>query len=52
MTQAGLVEAAELKAMGIDGPIAILLRLTWAGHDFVDTADFVSCICIAVLEST
>lgn len=38
MKQASLVEAAELNAMGVDGPIAILLRPTWAGHDFVDAA--------------
>lgn len=38
MSQAGLVEAADTTTNDSDGPEAILLNLTWAGHDFVDAA--------------
>lgn len=38
MYQAGLVEAADTTTADSDGPEAILLNLTWAGHDFIDAA--------------
>ena len=38
MSQAGLVEAAVTTALSDPGPTALLLSVTWAGHDFVDAA--------------
>lgn len=38
MSQAGLVEAADTTTMDDSGPTALLLSVTWAGHDFIDAA--------------
>mgnify|MGYP000892647161 CR=1 FL=1 len=38
MWQAGLVDAADATHLQSPGPSAILLSVTWAGHDFIDAA--------------
>lgn len=38
MQQAGLVEAADTSAMGSTSPTAILISVTWKGHDFIEAA--------------
>jgi 6-phosphogluconate dehydrogenase (decarboxylating) len=38
MHQAGLVEAANTSAQDSSSPTALLLNLTWKGHDFLDAA--------------
>jgi hypothetical protein len=38
MYQAGLVNAADTTSMGDKSPNALLLGLTWHGHQFVDAA--------------
>lgn len=38
MWQAGLVEAADTSAMGSSSPTAMLVSITWNGHDFLDAA--------------
>lgn len=38
MDEAGLVVAADTTHMGSAGPEAAIVRLTWAGHDFLDAA--------------
>lgn len=38
MGQAGLAEVADSSAMGSTSPSAILLSITWKGHDFLDAA--------------
>ena len=38
MEQAGLVEAANVSAMGSSSPSALLLSIKWKGHDFLDAA--------------
>lgn len=36
MKQAGLVDAADATTLGSSSPYAILLEITWDGHDFAD----------------
>ncbi len=38
MWQAGLVEAVDITTNGGAGPSAMLMSVTWAGHDFIDAA--------------
>ncbi len=38
MWQAGLVEAADTTTNSSGGPAALLLSVSWAGHDFIDAA--------------
>ena len=38
MWQAGLVEAVDITTNGSAGPSAMLMSVTWAGHDFIDAA--------------
>ncbi|HCZ17655.1 MAG TPA: hypothetical protein DHV85_24400, partial [Candidatus Accumulibacter sp.] len=38
MWEAGLVDAVEITTLDGPGPSAILLSVTWAGHDFIDAA--------------
>jgi hypothetical protein len=38
MWQAGLVEAANATTNSSGGPAAIIMSVTWAGHDFIDAA--------------
>lgn len=37
MEQAGLVEAADSSSLESDSPIALLISVTWQGHDFLDS---------------
>ncbi len=36
--EAGLAEVTDVTTMGSKSPKAILLRLTWAGHEFLDSS--------------
>lgn len=38
MWQAGLVDATDTTSNSSAGPSAILISVTWAGHDFIDAA--------------
>jgi hypothetical protein len=38
MQQAGLVEATDTSALNSDSPTAILISVTWKGHDFIEAA--------------
>lgn len=38
MHQAGLVEAADTSSMDGDSPTALLISVTWKGHDFIEAA--------------
>lgn len=38
MHEAGLVEAADTSAMDSSSPTAILISVTWKGHDFIEAA--------------
>lgn len=38
MSQAGLVNAADTTSMGDESPNAILLGISWLGHEFLDAA--------------
>ena len=38
MIEGGLVEGADVTTRGSDSPEAIITRLTWAGHEFVESA--------------
>lgn len=38
MCQAGLVEASDSSTMDGASPTALLISVTWAGHDFIDAA--------------
>jgi len=38
MIQAGLATGADVQTMGSSGHIGILTGLTWAGHEFADSA--------------
>lgn len=36
MGQAGLVRCADCTSIGMPSPYAMIIELTWSGHDFVD----------------
>jgi hypothetical protein len=36
--EAGLAKVTEVTSMGSESPEAIIIRLTWAGHEFLDAA--------------
>ena len=38
MIEGGLVEGADVTTRGSDSPEAIITRLTWSGHEFVESA--------------
>jgi len=38
LKEAGLIEATEVSTMGSQSPEAIIERLTWSGHKFMDAA--------------
>lgn len=38
MIEGGLVEGADVTTRGSDSPEAIITRLTWAGHEFLESA--------------
>lgn len=38
MAEAGLIVAIPIETMGQNSPAAIPIRLTWAGHDFLDAS--------------
>lgn len=38
MQQAGLVEAADTSTTESDSPTAMLISVTWKGHDFIEAA--------------
>jgi DNA-binding PadR family transcriptional regulator len=37
LEEAGFIDGIDVEAWDDDGPSLILLRLTWAGHDFLDS---------------
>lgn len=38
LKEAGLVQAIDITSMSSEGPEAMITRLTWAGHEFLDSA--------------
>ena len=38
MKQAGLIDAIDITTLSSSSPTAILLSITWQGHDFLDAA--------------
>jgi len=36
--EAGLLKVADVTSMGSESPEAIIIRLTWSGHEFLDSA--------------
>jgi hypothetical protein len=38
LNDAGLAEAVEIERRGADSPYAVIRKLTWAGHEFLDAA--------------
>jgi hypothetical protein len=38
LEEAGLVKAIDVTSMGSNSPEAMITRLTWAGHEFLDSA--------------
>ena len=38
MEDAGLVEARSMRFLGNEAPVALVIRLTWSGCDFLDAA--------------